>query len=284
MSTNTTVARLDSEAASKRHGTIYWALHDGLVVTWRNVITIGREPELIFFGIFQPIIFIVLFAYVFGGAIKVPGGNYINFLMPGVFVQTIAFAGAATSVGLSTDMSKGIIDRFRSLPMARSAVLAGRTTGDMLRGVITVIVMSITGLLVGWRITSNFWAALAGYILLLAFGFSMSWIGCLIGLSVPSPEVANTAGLAWLFPLTFVSNAFVPIQSMPSWLQPIAAWNPVSALVAAERQLFGSPTPIIPSTPFPERYSIAVSVGWTIVILAIFVPLAIRKYRVSGSK
>jgi ABC-type multidrug transport system permease subunit len=154
----------------------------------------------------------------------------------------------------------------------------------MLRSVITVVVMSITGFLVGWRITSNWYEALAAYLLLLAFGFSMSWIGCLIGLSVSSPEVANTAGLAWLFPLTFVSNAFVPISSMPSWLQPFAAWNPVSSLVAAERQLFGSPVPITPATPFPERYAIAVSVGWTILILAIFVPLAIRKYRISGLK
>jgi ABC-2 type transport system permease protein len=269
---------------TKAKGSIYWAIHDGLVVTWRNVITIGREPELIFFGIFQPIVFIVLFALVFGGAINVPGGDYKNFLLPGVFVQTIAFAGAATSVGLSTDMSKGIVDRFRSLPMAPSAVLAGRTTGDLLRAVITVVVMSITGLVVGWRITSNWYEALAAYALLLAFGFAMSWIGCLIGLSVSSPEVANTAGLAWLFPLTFVSNAFVPIQSMPSWLQPIAAWNPVSSLVAAERVLFGSGVPITPSTPFPERYSIAVSVGWILVIAAIFIPLAIRKYRISGLK
>lgn len=273
----------DSKSTGQK-SPLYWTIHDGLVVTWRNVITIGREPELIFFGIFQPIVFILLFSVVFGGAIKVPGMSYTNFLIPGVFVQTIAFAGAATSVGLSTDMSKGIIDRFRSLPMARSAVLAGRTTGDMLRSIITVVVMSITGLVVGWRITSNWYEALAGYALLVAFGFAMSWIGCLIGLSVSSPEVANTAGLAWLFPLTFVSSAFVPIASMPSWLQPFAAWNPVSSITAAERTLFGSPVPIVPSTPFPERYSIAVSIVWIVVIMAIFVPLAIRKFRTSGRK
>ena len=279
-----TGSAVQSGKPTAQKSSIYWAIHDGLVVTWRNVITIGREPELIFFGIFQPIVFILLFSVVFGGAIKVPGMSYANFMIPGVFVQTIAFAGAATSVGLSTDMSKGIIDRFRSLPMARSAVLAGRTTGDMLRAIITVVVMTITGLIVGWRITSNWYEALGGYVLLVAFGFAMSWIGCLIGLSVSSPEVANTAGLAWLFPLTFVSNAFVPIESMPGWLQPFAAWNPVSAITTAERTLFGSPLPITPATPFPERYSIAVSVGWIILILAIFVPLAIRKFRTSGRK
>jgi len=284
MSASSVVTTLDSEKASAKHGQLYWAFHDGFVVTWRNVMAISREPELIFFSIIQPIIFIVLFAYVFGGAIQVPGGNYKNFLLPGVFVQTIAFAGAATSVGMSEDMTKGIIDRFRSLPMARSAVLTGRTLGDLLRAILTIVIMSITGLAIGWRITSSFGAAVAAYALLLAFGYAMSWIGCYIGLSVPNPEVASTAGLVWLFPLTFVSNAFVPTQSMPSWLQPIAEWNPISSIVAAERQLFGGAPMFTPGAPFPEKYGIPLSIGWIALILVIFVPLAVRKYRMSGLK
>ncbi len=270
---------------TRAHSKLYWAIHDGLVVTWRDLIKLPRSPDLLVFGLIQPIIFVLLFAFVFGGAISIPGGgDYRSYLMPGVFVQTIAFAGAATSVGISTDMSKGLVDRFRSLPMARSAVLVGRTLADLVRGSITIALMSLTGLLIGWRIEGGWGNAVMAYALLLAFGYAMSWVGATIGLSVGSPEVAQTAGFIWLFPLTFLSNAFVPTQGMPAWLQPIAEWNPVSAIVAAERQLFGNPNPFADGTTLPQQYPILVSLAWIILLLAIFMPLAVRRYRTATTK
>lgn len=270
---------------TRAHSKLYWAVHDGLVVTWRDLIKLPRSPDLLVFGLIQPIIFVLLFAFVFGGAISIPGGgDYRSYLMPGVFVQTIAFAGAATSVGISTDMSKGLVDRFRSLPMARSAVLVGRTLADLVRGAITIALMSLTGLLIGWRIEGGLGNAVMAYALLLAFGYAMSWVGATIGLSVGSPEVAQTAGFIWLFPLTFLSNAFVPTQGMPSWLQPIAEWNPVSAIVAAERQLFGNPNPFADGTTLPQQYPILVSLVWIALLLAIFMPLAVRRYRTATTK
>ncbi|MBU6147991.1 MAG: ABC transporter permease [Actinomycetales bacterium] len=258
----------------------YWAFHDGLVLAVRNVVKISRIPGLLVFGIIQPIMFILLFAFVFGGAIAIPGGgSYREYLVAGIFVQTIAFAGAATSVGLSEDMSKGLVDRFRSLPMARSAVLVGRTLGDLVRGSITVAVMSLTGLLIGWRINDGVLRAVLAYLLLLAFGYALSWIGCYIGLSVSSTEVAQTAGFIWLFPLTFLSNAFVPTQGMPPWLQTIADWNPVSAVVASLRTLFGNPNPFADGSSLPQQYPIAVALCWIALILLIFIPLSVRKYR-----
>ena len=270
---------------TRQHSRLYWAIHDGLVVTWRDLIKLPRSPDLLVFGLIQPIIFVLLFAFVFGGAISIPGGgDYKSYLMPGVFVQTIAFAGAATSVGISTDMSKGLVDRFRSLPMARSAVLVGRTLADLVRGALTITLMSLTGLLIGWRIEGGLGNAIMAYALLLAFGYAMSWVGATIGLSVGSPEVAQTAGFIWLFPLTFLSNAFVPTQGMPSWLQPIAEWNPVSAIVAAERELFGNPNPFTDGTTLPQQYPILVSLIWIAILLAIFMPLAVRRYRTATTR
>lgn len=270
---------------TKAHSKFYWAIHDGLVVTWRDLIKLPRSPDLLVFGLIQPIIFVLLFAFVFGGAISIPGGgDYRSYLMPGVFVQTIAFAGAATSVGISTDMSKGLVDRFRSLPMARSAVLVGRTLADLVRGAITIALMSLTGLLIGWRIEGGLGNAVIAYALLLSFGYAMSWVGATIGLSVGSPEVAQTAGFIWLFPLTFLSNAFVPTQGMPAWLQPIAEWNPVSAIVAAERQLFGNPNPFADGSTLPQQYPILVSIFWIALLLVIFIPLAVRRYRTATTK
>ena len=264
-----------------------WAVHDGLVVTKRNLLQIPRVPELLVFSTIQSVMFVLLFAFVFGGAIPIPGdpspNAYREYLMAGIFVQTIAFNGAATGVGMADDMQKGLVDRFRSLPMARSAVLAGRTTSDLIRSVLIVVIMSVCGLLVGWRIETGFWSALFAYVLILAFGFAVSWVGAYIGLVVPNTEVANTAGFIWLFPLTFLSNAFVPLQGMPPWLQTIAIWNPVSSVVAAARELFGNPNPFVGDT-FPEQHSILMSIGWIVVLLAIFAPLAIRRYRLTTSR
>lgn len=266
-----------------QHSKIYWLIHDSKIVAWRNLLQFYRNIEALFFDAIQPIIFILLFAFVFGGAIDVGDASYRSFLIPGIFVQTIAFAGASASVGLNDDMAKGLIDRFRSLPMNAGAVLFGRTSSDLFRGVITLVIMSITGLAIGWRITGGFFEAILAYLLLLGFGFAMSWIGALIGLSVSNPQIASTAGFAWLFPLTFVSNAFVPTQTMPSWLQTIAEWNPISAIVAAERLLFGYE--IDTSTgSFPMQNPVLMSVIWIVLILAIFMPLAIRKFKVATSR
>ncbi len=261
-----------------------WAIHDGLVVAKRHLLQIPRVPELLFFSLIQPVIFVLLFAYVFGGAIPVPGGgSYREYLIPGVFGQTVAFASAAVTVGLSEDMNKGIIDRFRSLPMASSGVLLGRSLADVVRTVLVLIVLSITGLLVGWSINSSVGEALAGYGILLLFGYAMIWVGAWVGLHMPSPEVANTAGLVWLFPLTFLSNAFVPIAGMPGWLQVVAEWNPISAVVLSARRLFGNPTGL-PGDSFPMTHPELYAVGSTLVLLAIFVPLSVRKYRRTTSK
>ncbi|HEX5016082.1 MAG TPA: ABC transporter permease [Actinomycetes bacterium] len=260
------------------------SLHDGLVITKRNLLHTTRVPELLLFTTLQPVMFVLLFAYVFGGAIPIPGGgSYREFLMAGIFVQTIAFNGASTAVGMAEDMQKGLVDRFRSLPMAHSAVLVGRTIADMLRGVLVLVVMSICGFLVGWRIHNGVAEALFAYALILAFGFAMSWIGAWIGLKSPNTEVANSAGFIWLFPMTFLSNAFVPLTGMPTVLQTIAVWNPVSAVVAASRDLFGNPNPYV-GDAWPEQYPILVSIVWIVAILAIFVPLSVRAYRRSTSR
>lgn len=259
-----------------------WGLHDGLVVARRNLIQTIRVPELLFFSLVQPVIFVLLFAYVFGGAIPIPGDEganaYRQYLMPGIFGQTVAFAAAASTVGLAEDMNRGLIDRFRSLPMSTGAVLFGRTFADAARQILVLTVLSITGLIVGWRISDGFFNAVLAYALLLLFAYTVAWVGCWIGLKVPNPETASTAGLIWLFPLTFLSNAFVPITSMPSWLQVFAAWNPISAVVLATRELFGNPVGV-PSDAWPMQNPELYTLISCAVIIGIFAPLAIRSYR-----
>ena len=262
-----------------------WLLHDGFVVTQRTLIATTRVPEVLFFSLGQPVIFGLWFAYVFGGAIPIPGADpaagasaYREYLMPGIFGQTVAFASAASTVGLAEDMQKGIIDRFRSLPMADSAVLFGRTASDVLRQVLVLAVLSITGLIVGWRIHNGFFKAVAAYLLLLLFSYAVAWIGCWIGLNMPNTETANTAGLVWLFPLTFLSNAFVPLTGMPQVVQTIAEWNPVSALVLSCRELFGNPTGIV-GTAWPQQHPVVYTIGSCVVLIAVFATLAVKKYR-----
>ncbi|MEI6620836.1 MAG: ABC transporter permease [Actinomycetes bacterium] len=264
-----------------------WHIHDGFTVSKRNLIQTIRVPELLFFSLVQPVIFVLMFAYVFGGAIPVPGSGggsdaYRQYLIPGIFGQTVAFAAAASTVGISEDMSKGIIDRFRSLPMRASAVLFGRTFADAARMVLVLAVLSLTGLVVGWRINDGALYAFYAYLLLLLFAYTMAWIGSWVGLYMPNPETANTAGLLWLFPLTFISNAFVPLAGMPPGLQAVAAWNPLSALVLSCRELFGNDLGQISSGGY---WSLEHPVAYTLiscaVLLAVFVPLSVRKYRTS---
>ncbi len=252
---------------------------DGLVVTWRNLKRVMRIPELAIFAIIQSIVFVLLFAFVFGGAIPLPdNASYREFLMPGIFIQTLTFASITTAIGMTEDMNKGIIDRFRSLPMARSAVLTGRTTSDLVYNAGIIVVLMLTGLAVGWSVNNGLVDFLLGCLLMLAFAYTMAWVGVFIGTIVPTVEVAQQVAFIILFPLTFLSSAFVPIATMPSWLQPIAEWNPVSTLTASLRELFGNPNPYA-TDAFPSVHPMLVSVLWIVGLLAVFVPLAIRSYQ-----
>lgn len=258
------------------------ALSDALVVTWRNLKRIPRIPELAAFAILQSIMFVLLFAFVFGGAIPLPGGgSYREFLMPGIFAQTLAFAAATTAIGMTDDMAKGLIDRFRSLPMSRSAFLTGRTVSDVVYNFGILIVLMLSGLAVGWRVHEGIARFLAGVGLALLFAYAMSWVGVWLGLLVPTVEVGQQVAFTAIFPLTFLSNAFVPPQTLPGWLQPVANWNPVSAITGALRELWGNPNPFVTSS-FPSQHPILLTLGWTVVFVAIFAPLGVRRYRASS--
>jgi ABC-2 type transport system permease protein len=261
------------------------ALGDGFVVAKRNLIKIKRVPDLLVFTTLSPIMFVLLFAYVFGGAIPVQGSNYREFLMAGIFAQTVVFGATITGAGLAEDIQKGIIDRFRSLPMSPSAVLFGRTLSDVLNNVIVVVVMTLTGLLVGWRINTSILEALGGFLLLLAFAYAFSWVMAMMGLLAPSPEVVNNASFVIIFPLTFVANTFVPISTLSGPLQTFALWNPISAVTEAARRLFGN---IPPGTPHPDSWAlqhpVTYTLLWAVAILIIFVPLTTRQFRRSVSR
>ena len=221
------------------------SVRDSLVVARRNLIRMTRIPEVVIFGLIQPIMFVVLFSYVFGGSMNIGGTTdpavYREFLMAGIFAQTVTFATAGAGAGIADDMHKGLIDRFRSLPMSRGAVLTGRTLADLVQTALTLLVLAIVALLVGWRIHEGLPKALGAFGLLLLLGYAFTWIGALIGLSVRTPEAATSGGLVWLFPVTFISNAFVDSSQMTPWLRHIADWNPFSATVQACRVLFGNP-------------------------------------------
>ena len=264
-------------------GGVRQALSDGLVIGWRNLKRIPRIPELAIFAVIQSIMFVLLFAFVFGGAIPLPGytdpNAYREYLMPGIFAQTIAFASATTAIGMTDDMAKGIIDRFRSLPMARSAVLTGRTSSDVVYNAGILVVLMATGWVVGWTVHSGLGGLLAGVALLLLFAFAMSWIGVWLGLSVPTVEVAQQVAYTVIFPITFVSTAFVPLAALPDWLKPIAEWNPTSTLTASLRDLWGNPNPYPPGSSLASTEPLLVTLVWIGVILAVFGPLGVRRYR-----
>lgn len=259
---------------------------DCAAITKRQLMQLIRVPEVLIFGIVQPAMFVLLFRYVFGGAINAGvKGGYVQLLMPGIFVQTVAFTLAGTAVGLAEDMQKGLIDRFRSLPIARSAVVIGRTIGDSMQNIVTLVTMSMVGLAVGWRPSSGLAKIILGLIFLLCFGFSMSWVGVLIGLSVRESRVAQNLVFITVFPLTFLSNAFAPTTGMPRVLQYFAEWNPVSTMVAATRELFGTPNHFgVTANSFPSQHPLWTSIGYMIVIVAIFLPLSVRKYINASAK
>jgi ABC transporter DrrB family efflux protein len=253
-------------------------LRDGLIVMWRNLKRIPRIPELAVFGVLQSIMFVVLFSVIFGVAIPIPGGTYNEFLIPGIFAQTIIFACGTTAVGIADDAQKGIIDRFRSLPMARSAFLSGRSLADVVYNAGIMVVLGVSGVLVGWSVQTGIGGFVAGVALLLLFAFAMSWLGMFLGLNVPTVEVANQVIFTVLFPIGFISSVFVPPQTLPDWIQPIAEWNPTSTLATSLRVLWGNPNPYATGS-FPSENPILVTLGWVVVILAVFGPLAVRRYR-----
>ncbi|QII05282.1 ABC transporter permease [Rhodococcoides fascians A25f] len=253
---------------------------DSAIITKRNLIKLKRVPDLLFFAMLSPIMFVLLFAYVFGSAIDVPGIDYKSFLMGGIFVQTMIFGASLTGSSLAEDLQKGVMDRFRSLPMARSAVVIGRTAADVGNNLVTITIMSITGLIVGWRITSSFFDALLGYVLLLLFAYSISWVMALVGLTVRSPEIFNNASFIVIFPLTFIANTFVPIDNFPSVLKTIAEWNPISSVTLAVREQFGNTNPMAPPPEvWPLQNPVLYTLIWVVVMLVVFVPLSVRKYQ-----
>jgi ABC transporter DrrB family efflux protein len=249
-------------------------ISDTLVVAERNLIRLPRAPDLLLAFTVQPIMFVLLFVYVFGGAISTPGfDDYADFLIPGIIVQNIAFGGFVTALGLNEDLKKGLIDRFRSLPMARSAVLAGRTLADVVTNFLSMTVLLVTGLIIGFSFDSTVGEILLGIVLLLLFGYAFSWFFALLGLLVSSPEAANSVGFIAVFPLTFISSAFVPVESMPGALQWFAEINPFTIVVDAIRALWLSA---------PAGNSVWAAFVWTAAIFVIFAPLAVHRYRTAA--
>lgn len=246
------------------------AVTDALTIAWRNLLNLRRNPQLAVFATIQPVIFVLMFRYVFGGAIKVPGNSYVNYLMPGIFVQTVVFGSLTTGVGLAEDLHKGLIERFRSLPMARSAVLVGRTLADLVRNAFVVTLMCVVGLLVGWRPSGSIPAIAFGVLLVLAFAYSLSWVFAIVGLSARDSETAQAASFPILAPLVFASSAFVPVSSMPGWLQAFANHQPVSIVVNAVRGL---------TLGHPVGSDVFQAVLWIVGIIAVCAPLAVARYR-----
>jgi ABC-2 type transport system permease protein/oleandomycin transport system permease protein len=248
---------------------------DTLVMAERNLVRLPRNPELLIGFTIQPIMFVLLFAYVFGGAITTPGYDYVDFLIPGIIVQNIAFGGFVTALGLAEDMTKGLIDRFRSLPTARASVLAGRTLADIATNALSIGVLLTTGLIIGFGFDAGVLEILGGFGLLLLFGYAFSWVFAVIGLSVSSPEAANGVGFTLIFPITFISSAFVPVASMPDGLEQVAAANPVTVVVDAMRALW---------LGAPAGNSVWGAVVWCLVLIAVFAPVAVAKYRRAAAR
>jgi ABC transporter DrrB family efflux protein len=249
---------------------VRYAVADAAVLARRSLLRIPRQPDMLIAFTVQPVIFVLLFRYVFGGAIETPGYSYVDFLIPGIIVQTMSFGGFTTAIGLSEDLKKGIIDRFRSLPMARSAVLAGRTLADVATNSLSLAVMTTVGLLVGFSFHTSAPEIAAGVGLMLLFGYAFSWIFAFLGLTASSPESAQSLGFIWIFPLSFASSAFVPVDSMPDWLQAFAEVNPFTIVVDAMRALF---------IGAPAGNSIWGAVAWSVGLIAVFAPLSVRRYR-----
>lgn len=258
---------------------------DGWIATRRNVYKLRRDPEIFIFSLIQPIMFVLLFNYVFAGAIQVEGGDYTQFLMAGIFAQTIVLSSTYSGSAMAQDLKDGIIDRFRTLPMSSAAVLIGRTFGDLVINASSLIVMMITGFVIGWRIDSSLPEAALAVLLLLFFSYAFSWVMALIGMSVRSPEIINNVSFLVLFPMTFLSNAFVPSETLPGPLRVFAEWNPVSALIQATRELFGNiPVGIPTGDSWLQQNPITTVFIALVLMLVVFIPLSIRKFKSISSR
>ena len=261
-------------AANLRFG-----LSDSLVLARRNLSHVRQIPEKLIDVTIQPLMFVLLFAYVFGGAIAVPGGNYHEYLMGGIFIQTLTFGVMGPAMSLATDLSEGVLDRFRALPMSRGAVLVGQTLAELASALIALTVLVVTGLIVGWRIHTDVPHAIAGFGLLVLVAFTMLWLGMLLGSVVRSADAAQGIVFIVIFPLTFIANAFVPAGTLPDVLKHVSDWNPISALAAATRTLFGNPTATPDGSAWPLQHPVISSLIWCAALLAVTVPLAIAAYR-----
>jgi ABC transporter DrrB family efflux protein len=249
------------------------------MVVRRNLIHIKRMPELLLDVTIQPVMFVLLFAFVFGSSIAVPGTNYREFLVPGIMAQTIVFSSFIVALGLTTDLDKGIVDRLKSLPISRSTILVGRSISSLIHSSIGVTVMAATGLLIGWRVRDGFVHAVAAFAILLAFGFAMIWVGIWVGSVMRSVESVNGFMFTVMFPLTFVANTFAPTSTMPTWLRTVAEWNPVSSLTQSMRELWGNGPQAPSSAAWPLQHAELVTVAWALAITAVFAPLAIAAFR-----
>ncbi|MGJ3508375.1 ABC transporter permease [Enemella sp. A6] len=266
------------------NGGLRGALADGWTITWRNLQRLRRSPDMILFAVLQPIMFVLLFSQVYGGSIHVAGTDYTDYMMAGIFGQTVVFGSTFSGSAMAQDLKEGIIDRFRTLPMSPAGVLIGRTNADLVLNSISMVIMMLTGFLVGWRFHNGVPSLLAGVGLLLMFSYAFSWVMSLLGMMVRTPETINNAAFMVLFPLTFISNAFVQPQNMPKVLEVVANWNPVSALVHAARTLFGN----IGSAPTPDtlplQHSIVTVLVGSVVMLVIFVPLCVARFQNTSSR
>jgi ABC-2 type transport system permease protein len=257
---------------------IRFSLEDTLTSLRRYLMRARRQPDIIVGSILMPIIFVVLFGYVFGSSITVSGGHYRSYLMSGLFAQSTLFASSAIAVAVATDMSEGVIDRLKTMPVARSSVLVGRTLASVIIGLPSLVVMIACALAVGWRPEAGIGDAALGFLLLQFFGFSMAWVGVVIGLYAKGPQAADTIAMLPAFLLGFLSNVFVDPSRMPSWLQPFAQWNPMSAVVASARQLFGTTQGAAVHGVWPLEHPIVVTLGMGVVILAACIPICVRRY------
>jgi len=246
---------------------------------WRNLLHIRRMPEMLLDVTVQSVMFVLLFAYVFGGSIAVAGSDYKEFLLPGIMVQTMVFSSAIVAMGLTSDLQKGIVDRFKSLPISRSSVLIGRSISSLIHSSIGIVVMGVTGLLIGWRIRTGVVDSVLAFLLLLLFGFAMIWLGIWVGSLMRTVEAVQGFMFTVMFPLTFVANTFAPTQDMPAWLRFIAEWNPVSALTQACRELWGNGLPAPPDAAWPLQHPVAVTIAWSLLLTALFAPLALAAFR-----
>lgn len=255
-------------------------LHDSWVLARRGLTHLRRQPEALTDATIQPVMFVLMFGYVFGGAIKVPGGgSYREFLMGGIFAQTLVFTSFGVALALANDRKNNAVDRFRSLPISRGALLSGHAIANLLKAMLPIVLMSLCGLVIGWRIRSSFVDATVGYLLMIGFAFAMVWVGVLLGSAVATPEGVQGIAFVALFPLTFVASTFVPTATMPGILKPIAEWNPVSALSDALRVQFGNPnTPVMPGDPWSIRHSVAYAAIWIVGIIVVCAPLAVRAF------